>query len=232
MLRICKSCGATFNGSNFAVKCPDCVLKERSSTIRDRECVQCGRTFPGGPRARYCPECRAERKKEQYRQYHQRKRAGTVRKIGSTDMCIICGQPYTVESGTQHYCPSCAEEAVRAIDRAQSRQWNAAHLTPDARRADRHAFAAPLICCVCGKSFIPDPSRANATTCSPSCSSALARSRNAEWERENKDSRLEYHRNLRNAKIQAMTPDELSEYRSRVNANARENYRKRKGNQT
>src|SRR5699024_11835568 len=95
MLRICKSCGATFNGSNFAVKCPDCVLKERSSTIRDRECVQCGRTFPGGPRARYCPECRAERKKEQYRQYHQRKRAGTVRKIGSTDMCIICGQPYT-----------------------------------------------------------------------------------------------------------------------------------------
>ena len=143
MLRVCLSCGAVFDGGCAAMKCPKCVAAERSSTLRPRVCRTCGRTFDGGPRAWYCPECRAIRRREQGRAGQARVAAGTTRKLGSTGVCEICGKEYIVSSGLQRYCPGCAPDAVREIDRAQARAWARANTTPEGRRKARSAAAAP-----------------------------------------------------------------------------------------
>lgn len=228
MRRICKSCGRIFDGDPAALKCPECVRETKSNILRDRTCSTCGKSFLGGPRAWYCPECREERKRTQMRQYKARKRAGTVRAIGSTDICVICGKPYIVESGLQQYCPSCAPQQYREIDRAQSREWNAKHTTPEARREKRRAATAPNVCAICGKTFIPQPDRANATTCSTECSSILAAQNAARWEKEHRDARNEYHVRQRKLKESAMSPEEYKQYRADINRRARENYSRQK----
>lgn len=58
MKKICKYCGAGYDGDPGSSACPDCVRKQRQTSIRQRICRQCGIEFPGGPRAWYCPECR------------------------------------------------------------------------------------------------------------------------------------------------------------------------------
>lgn len=189
MKRICQTCGRIFDGDPAALKCPDCVKDAKSSTLRDRTCRDCGKIFSGGPRAWYCPECRSERKKSQSRQFKARKRAGSVRELGSTDICVICGKPYIVTSGLQRYCPACAPDAVRAIDREQSRAWNAAHTTPAQRKENRHAAAAQITCVVCGKLFTPEPNRARAKTCSPSCGASLAKQNQAAYEKTHREKR-------------------------------------------
>ncbi len=76
----------------------------------------CGVAFMGGPTAVYCPICRAERIRQRDHERYQRKLAGNIRHIGSTDLCTICGNPYEVKSGNQKYCESCsaAETKKRA----------------------------------------------------------------------------------------------------------------------
>lgn len=118
----CRICGKPYKGeNNGSTVCSDCVAAARKTTIRFRVCRECGQTFPGGPRAWYCPECRAKRKKEQKHRYQT---AGPVRPIGSTDTCVVCGKPYTVDSGRQKYCPDCAEAAVKAVVRPRKRKYN------------------------------------------------------------------------------------------------------------
>jgi hypothetical protein len=75
--------------------------------LKPKTCT-CGIEFLGGPTAKYCPNCRSERTRQHDRERHQRKLAGQIRHIGSTDLCTICGQPYTVNSGQQKYCESCS----------------------------------------------------------------------------------------------------------------------------
>lgn len=190
MKRICKYCGAGYDGDPGSTACPECVKKLRSSTIRDRICRACGATFPGGPRAWYCPTCRADRRREADRRY---KHSGPSRKIGSTDICQICGNPYTVVSGLQKYCPDCAPDAVRTIDRAQSKAWAAEHLDPKQRREARQTCTAPLLCAVCGKPFLPDDA---SHTCSKACQSIYARQRASKWEKTHREHRNQYHREL------------------------------------
>lgn len=225
MLRVCQSCGKTFEGSSSALKCPECALAVRATTIRERVCRQCGVKFLGGPRAWYCPDCRADRTKQHELEYKTRKKSGAVRKIGSTDLCVICGQAYTVESGVQKYCPNCAKEAVQAIDREQSREWSAANTTPEQRRERRKAAAAKIPCAVCGKLFVPS---APSTTCSVACSKELARRNQAKYEAAHRAERNAYHRDRRKKREAAMTPEELEEHSQAVQAKARENYKKRK----
>jgi hypothetical protein len=76
--------------------------------ITPKTCVTCGACFSGGPTAKYCTECRTERIRQRDREKHQRKLAGTLRKIGSTAYCDICGQSYEVKGGNQKHCASCA----------------------------------------------------------------------------------------------------------------------------
>ena len=190
MLKICKYCGKQYEGDSGGSCCPDCAAAQRSTTIRDRVCRTCGAVFPGGPRAWYCPTCRAERRRKADREYKARERVNKVRKLGSTDFCTVCGKPYTVTSSLQRYCPDCAPEAVRELDREASKAWNRANTTADQRREVRIAAIAEIPCVICGKNFVP---RNNALTCSKECSKALLAKNMAKYERQHSEERNKHH---------------------------------------
>lgn len=115
--------------------------------VKDRVCRECSTVFQGGPRAWYCPSCREIRKKESLRKHRLN---GTSRPLGSTDLCIVCGAPYIVNSSRQKYCKSCSYDAIRAVDRPASRAWNHDHKdtyypAKNAKRnADRAANPEPI----------------------------------------------------------------------------------------
>lgn len=133
-----------------------------SVVVKDRICRQCGRSFSGGPRAWYCPECRYVRRKASAERYRAKGRKAD-RPLGSIDRCVVCGKDYTVKSARQKYCPDCAYDAVRAVDRPESRRWLAEHkgdyypARNDKRRARRY-------CIVCGRII-------TAKTCTVTCES-------------------------------------------------------------
>lgn len=225
MLKLCKYCGQEYRGDPGSSACPDCVAARKKTTVADHICRTCGITFKGGPASLYCSSCAAERRKKQASEYRARKRAGNVREIGSTDICVICGREYTVDGGKQRYCKDCAAEAIRLKDIEASKKWNALHTTPEERKKVRKAAVLPIQCVICGQSFIPSDS---SITCTPECSAKLRKQRFAEFEKRNRSERNEYQRKRTAAKIAAMSETELSEYRKKVNARSRENYRKRK----
>ena len=171
-LRNCKRCGKPYEtdrpGTYF---CPVCAAEaRRESVIRDRICRQCGTVFSGGPRAWYCPSCREDRRREADRRH---KRLGTLRQLGSTDICIRCGSEYTVESARQKYCKQCAPGAVRETVRSHKRDYyndNREHINnhKNAMRTDRK------VCVVCGRIF---DSGTPTVTCSEGCASELRRKR-------------------------------------------------------
>ena len=222
MLKVCKYCGQQYDGEPGSSACPGCAEKVKRQTVLPRVCRECGKTFPGGPRAWYCPDCRDLRRRNQSAEH---KRRGTIRPLGSIDKCVVCGGDYVVNSARQRYCQTCAPEAVRAVDRVQSKAWNEANNTPDQRRKIRHSASAEIPCRVCGKLFRP---MSCAETCSRSCAAQLAKNNYAAWEKKNRDYRNQYQRQRRQNRIQSMTPEEYAEYRDKVNKRARENYWKRK----
>jgi hypothetical protein len=73
-----------------------------------KKCVICGIEIIGQPLTKYCSKCRAEKIKENDRKKYQRKIAGTARKLGTTDICVVCGEEYTINAGRQKYCKKCA----------------------------------------------------------------------------------------------------------------------------
>ena len=161
-LKKCQKCGKLFNtAKNEQTLCDDCVAAAKSTTIRPRTCRECGATFDGGPSARYCPSCRAIRRKENAKRYRQN---GPARPLGSIDHCIVCGKEYVVKSGLQHYCPDCAEEAVRQLDREASKKWNAENNFYEQR--SQQPRSGQKICVICGKPVPPGTPR---VTCSEEC---------------------------------------------------------------
>lgn len=82
----------------------------------------------GGGRAYFCPECRKERQKEQNKRCKERRRAGTSRQLGSTDICKRCGSEYVVSGGLQQFCPECSKNVElernrkRALDAYNGRR--------------------------------------------------------------------------------------------------------------
>ena len=155
-----------------------------TSTLRKRVCRQCGIEFTGGPRAWYCPACRMERQKEQARRCRQRTLKGQTRRIGSIDKCEVCGKDYIVNSARQRYCPDCAPERIREVDREQSRGWlkravdkHGEEYFQDVLRRKRESWhrknAREIICPMCGSLFVPNST--NKKTCSDKCRSAALR---------------------------------------------------------
>lgn len=94
-----------------------------TNNMLPRICRGCGAAFSGGPRAWYCPDCREERKKEQWRDFRRRKKAGSVAPIGSVIRCEICGKEIVKNGGQQRFCEDCAKIHLKAIDNAQSLAW-------------------------------------------------------------------------------------------------------------
>ena len=161
----CITCGKIFSTDRAEqAKCDDCLAASRSTTLRTRTCHTCGANFIGGPRASYCPTCRAEREKVRKQKYRS---TGFSRHLGDIDNCVICGGEYVIQSGLQKYCPKCAPDAVREIDRAQSKSWNAEHDYYIKRR--EKSRSGVKVCVVCGREIVPGTPT---VTCSPECAAA------------------------------------------------------------
>lgn len=222
MKRVCKYCGKTYEGDPGSSACPDCVAKNKKTTIRERTCTVCGATFMAGPSSKFCPSCLADRKREQAA---RRRKTGTARPLGSTDKCLACGQEYIVTGGRQKYCRECAEQAMRENDRKKSKEWNNANTTPEQRKAERKAASAEIPCVVCGKLFVPTDA---SITCSPECKKIHRKRACAKYESENREYRNEYQKNRIRKKEAAMSQEEYKEYREKINARAKENFIKRK----
>lgn len=141
--------------------------------IKARICRQCGASFAGGPRAWYCPQCRAARKKDASARFRRKGRKAD-RPLDSIDRCVRCGAEYAVKSARQKYCPGCAYEAVREVDRPASRAWNQDHKDTyypaknAKRRKDRY-------CIICGALIT---AKTATITCSPACKAERTRQRN------------------------------------------------------
>ena len=222
MIKICKYCGKQYNGDPGSSACPDCADKVKRNIWLPRICTICGVEYIGAPASKYCPPCRSDVRRKADR---ERKHRAPSRPLGSTDLCLVCGKSYTVEGGGQKYCKDCAAAAIRAKDREKSRAWNRSYTTPEQRKTVRDTASATIPCAVCGKPFVPSDA---SVTCSKSCSAALAKQRSLAWERDHAQDRNAYHRQQRADRISAMSPDELSAYRDRVNSVARKKYRERK----
>lgn len=163
-LKKCKHCGQIFESiKKYQYLCQDCALKSKqASVIKKRTCKQCGIAFDGGPRAWYCPECRRERWLKYDRDY--KKSNKTKRKLGSIDICQVCGKEYIVAGGRQKYCPECTESAVKQTVRAHKRQYQKEY------RITHIKQKAVKICVICGKELITDTST---VTCSKECAKKL-----------------------------------------------------------
>lgn len=161
----CVTCGKVFSTDRTEqAKCDDCLAASRATTLRPRTCRTCGVIFHGGPRAWYCPSCRAERRKTREKKYQL---VGYSRHLGDIDTCLICGGEYVICSGRQKYCPKCAPEAVREIDRAQSNAWNKENDYCAKRRENLRSGIK--VCVICGREIVPGTP---AVTCSPECATA------------------------------------------------------------
>lgn len=160
-LKKCPKCGKMFRTARYEqALCDECIAAGRATTILPRTCRQCGAVFDGGPRAWYCPDCRKTRNKESKKRYRTN---GPSRPLGSIDHCTVCGKEYVVNSARQRYCPDCAPEAVRAVDREASKAWNAENDFYDRTPAER---SGQKICVICGK---PVPGGTARVTCSDEC---------------------------------------------------------------
>lgn len=72
------------------------------------KCEMCGLEFEtNNTRAKYCIYCRDKVQVQRNRAYAEKKKSGAAVKIGSEQVCPICGKTYTVTSGSQKYCKEC-----------------------------------------------------------------------------------------------------------------------------
>lgn len=85
----------------------DSLENKLHKNMHERICRFCGNSFLGGSRAWYCPDCKIIRRQKLQKEYYAKK-AVTARKIGSVDICEICGKEYIVNGGLQKYCKNCA----------------------------------------------------------------------------------------------------------------------------
>lgn len=151
--------------------------------IRQCTCRQCGIEFMGEPRATYCPLCRVERQREADKRHKERAKIGVVRKLGSADLCKVCGKSYTINGANQIYCPDCAPLEIAKVTREISLKWyhkDKDDINPE-RNERRHIGL--IGCCRCGKKF--DAHHTVRKYCSDNC---FREAKNERW-------RERYHKN-------------------------------------
>lgn len=164
-LRICRICGETFYDPRTGITlCRKCASEQkRKAVLKEHICKSCGSTFIGGTRAYYCPDCRIEVNKKRQRDH---KRNGASRKLGSTDICELCGKEYTVTSGIQRFCKACGEEKTKQQNRESAKK----RMNKIIQSGNRPSRSVQRVCVVCGAAFTSNNS---ALTCSPECSQKL-----------------------------------------------------------
>lgn len=87
----------------------------RKAVMLQRACVDCGKAFIGTPSTQCCPACRAVRKQGYRRAHEEKKKQGTVRRVGSTGVCPNCGKLYTVTGKNQKYCSADCRRKAKAF---------------------------------------------------------------------------------------------------------------------
>lgn len=160
-LRLCKKCGGGFYGNSDSLYCQSCVGVIRADVVRTRACIDCGASFDGGPRAMRCPKCRVA---EEKRINKLHKKSGSKRKLGSIDICQICGTEYIVKSGRQKYCPGCRREASLQWQREHKKEYNKKPEVIKARRERRSS--RQKICVYC---LLPFWDSSTSNCCSDYC---------------------------------------------------------------
>lgn len=77
----------------------------KSPTLSPKKCLQCGETYqPAGTRQFYCPSCGAERDLQRKREYEMRKHPNRKPKQKCTDVCCVCGGPFSCRFDGKPYC--------------------------------------------------------------------------------------------------------------------------------
>lgn len=162
-IRVCQVCGASFTGSPDQHYCPKCAkIKKQDTVVKERVCEDCGKKFYGGPRARRCPECAYAARQKTDREH---KRRGTMRPLGSTDKCVICGAEYTVLSGRQKYCSqACQRIGVLAWQREHKKGYNI--VSGQGVKKQKRREEQQRVCAYCLRPFTKG---ANWNTCSEYC---------------------------------------------------------------
>ncbi len=231
--RVCLICGAELpkrKSKYCSEQCGKKAIKMRAQEnykqVRGRQgvfrfgiiCMDCGRAYDGTIKTKRCPACQEEADKRHYAEFLARARMGAQRKIGSTDLCQRCGQPYTVEGSAQRYCKACAPIAMKENISEHKKKYrleyygNPEH-AQEKREAKRVKKGQIETCPICGKQF---ESRYGAKYCSDECRREWARRNDKTPERHAKHS--EYKKRKR----------QTEEGRAEINRKARENYAKRK----
>lgn len=165
----CHRCDEPFSpeGRNWqAHLCLACAQAARKENyIKSRRCIVCGATFIGTPRSKYCSTCRRDVQREQK---SRNKRRGSARALGSTDICLRCGNQYTVTGSQQKWCRTCSETARAEAQKAYAQRYRDTHREQIAAHA-RACRANSKVCVVCGAVF---DGRGPAVTCSEECAHA------------------------------------------------------------
>lgn len=166
----CKGCGKIFEATRYICYCDECRnAAEAENRYKMKECKLCGTLFSGGPAALYCPECRIVKQRERELESKKRKKEGKTRQLGSTDLCVSCGKPYTVVGPIQKYCPDCAERIVQEQRRELALQ-HARDNKDKMFQRKKELAETRKVCKVCGTPFYA-PTATN--TCSDECKKAL-----------------------------------------------------------
>ena len=192
-----------------------------------RICQDCRKEYIGHIKSLRCQDCQAEADRRASAESKRRAAYGHTRKLGSTDYCQKCGQPYIVCSGLQRYCKDCAAIATRDNIRAHKRAYNKAlYSDPDKREkknsSARKDWQTERTCIICGKPFVPSSS--NQKTCSDECRKANVRNHQRAADAKRNATRGKAKR----AAEKLLPPEEQERRRQERNARARENYAKRK----
>ena len=141
-------------------------------TVPPRVCQDCGAQYTGNIKSKRCPKCQDAADRRAKAKSKQRQAKGNVRRIGSTDYCARCGEPYIVTGSRRRYCKDCAEQVMRENLRANERKWYREHYVDPDKRAERNAarrkgWQAERTCPICGKEFVA--SSHNVKFCSDEC---------------------------------------------------------------
>lgn len=171
----CKVCGGDVTPPR-SVYCSDACAaewKKRSKRVDNprtspcgalytqRICPDCGAVYIGHIKSKRCPDCQSEADRRASAEYKQRRAQGHTRKLGSTDICQMCGNAYIVNSGLQRYCKDCADQARLDNTRKHKREWNKAYYADPEKREEKNSarrkdWKKERCCAVCGKTFVPD----------------------------------------------------------------------------
>lgn len=175
--RKCVVCGRDFvpltDHTDAVNKCPECAAKAKQTAVMIRTCSRCGKEFEGFPNELYCDACKYDARRIRAAKYRQE---GHKRHLGDTDVCERCGQPYTIRSGLQKYCPDCQRQAL--LENQRERKKSQSNRRKRSERKKQAKETRQKVCVYCGRVY-NDSSSSNA--CSQECRDSWKRLTHTRW---------------------------------------------------